>query len=392
MRKLGIYIILLLFFPESFCKAQPFTHSGYVYNSKEQGISQIPVKLYGKRTDPYDVTFPAYPSSPNYTTGTVIPSSDDATHGPFNIGFSFSFFGSSYTQFYVGSNGWIGFSPGQTTGYTAAYIPNAGSPRNVILADWEDLLPGSSNIRFITTGASPNRSLTVSFNAVPHYGCRSNFHTFQFILYETSNIIIINYASKPLCPGNSSTAGLVNANNTNVVPVGGKNASQWSVTNYSVMFTPSAVDTAFYLKNVYYTNSSGLYTMNPGLDVQSYQFEVRIDSLVVLPPALSDAREISKSVMIGSSPSSLTYYQMDINDDGRVTVSDVFLAHARISGRFSTWPSSPSHRLFVLSEWNVIKSGSNNLKSTYPGMQEIKVSANNGGTSNFYLIRTGYIN
>ena len=40
--------------------AQPFTYSGYVKGSNEQGISNVPVTLWGRRTDPYDITYPAY--------------------------------------------------------------------------------------------------------------------------------------------------------------------------------------------------------------------------------------------------------------------------------------------------------------------------------------------
>ncbi len=111
--------------------------------------------------------------------GTAIPSSDDVVSGALPIGFTFNFFGVNYTQFYAGSNGWIGFSPGQTTGYTAAFIPNAGSPLNCILGDWEDLLPGAANIFYTTIGTAPNRRLVVSYYQVPHYGCRTNLHTFQ---------------------------------------------------------------------------------------------------------------------------------------------------------------------------------------------------------------------
>ena len=124
-----IYILIL------FCalsKAQPFTYYGSVLGANEQGLANIPVSLYGRNTDPYTISFPSYPTNTTYTAGTAIPSSDDVTHGPFNIGFSFTYFGNTYTQFYVGSNGWIGFSPGQTSGYVAAYIPNASSPMNTI--------------------------------------------------------------------------------------------------------------------------------------------------------------------------------------------------------------------------------------------------------------------
>lgn len=383
-------LLLLLLLP-IFINAQPFTHSGYVYGANEQGLSNIPINLYGKRMDPYEVTFPTYPTGLSFNTGTVIPSSDDVTHGPFNIGFTFTFFGNNYTQFYVGSNGWIGFSPGQTTGYTAAYIPNAGSPRNVIMADWEDLYPGASNIYYTTTGTTPNRKLIVSFNTVPHYSCRTTYHTFQFILYEGTNVIDINYASKPLCTTNNATAGLVNIDNTNVVPVGGKNASQWSVTNYSVRFTPSLPETIFTLKGTYYTNTSGFYSIVPNLDAQSFQFQIKVENLVMPNLGIVEAR-YPISITLNSTPlTSKMYYQYDINNDGRITISDSYNVYGKMSGRFSSWVS-PNYRIFTTSEWNVIKFGTTNLKATYPGVQTITVTPTSGGTTNFYLLRTGFTN
>ena len=372
--------------------AQPFSYSGWVRDANEQGLANIPVTLWGRRTDPYDITYPAYSTAAPYTTGTVIPSSDDVTHGPFNIGFTFNFFGNNYTQFYVGSNGWIGFSPGQTTGYVAQYIPNGASPMNCILADWEDLLPGTSNIRYTTIGVAPNRKLVVSFNAVPHYGCNTNLHTFQFVLNETSNIIDINYQSKPQCGANNATAGLVNSNNTNVVPVGGRNASQWTATNLSVRFTPSAAETLFTLKGTYLTNGSGYFTMVPNLDAQSYQFEVRLEGLTM--PLLTQT-EASYSIQLSQNMTTLNsklYYQMDINNDNKVTVSDTWGIFGKMSNFFPIWSISPNYRIFTQAQWDVIKVGTANLKSTYPGVQSMIITPVNGGTTTFYVVRTGFTN
>jgi hypothetical protein len=370
--------------------SQPFTYSGWVKGANEQGLANIPVTLWGLRTDPYEVTFPTYSTASSYTTGTIIPSSDDATHGPFNIGFTFNFFGNNYTQFYVGSNGWIGFSPGQTTGYTAAYIPNASSPMNSILADWEDLLPGGSNIYYTTIGTAPNKKLVVSFNNVPHYGCNTNLHTFQFVLNETSGVIDINYQSKPLCGSNNATAGLVNSNNTNVVPVGGKNASQWSVTNYSVRFTPSTAETIFTLKGTYLTNNSGYFTMVPNLDAQSFQFQVRLENLTM--PNLTTT-ETNYSIQLSQNMNVLNsklYYLMDINNDSRVNVADTWNIYGKMSGLFPIWSNSPNYRIFNQTQWNVIKIGSSNLKLSYPGVQSMNVTPTNGGSTTFYLLRTGF--
>ena len=374
--------------------AQPFTHSGYVYSMNGQGLSGIPVSLFGKRTDPYEITFPSYSPAGAFNSGTVIPSSDDVTHGPFNIGFTFSFFTTNYTQFYVGSNGWIGFSSGQTTGYTAQYIPNAGSPRNVIMADWEDLFPGSANIYYTTVGTSPNRKLIVSFNQVPHYSCRTNLHTFQFVLYESTNVIEVYYQNKPLCSGNNATAGLVNSDNSNVVPVGGKNASAWSASNYAVRYTPTAAETSFSLKGTYTTNASGQYTMNPNLDAQSYQFEVRLESLTLSLPTSTDARYPVEINLNGTSITSKLYYTMDVNGDGRFSVSDSYNIYARMNSRVGFWINSiPNYRVFTQAEWSTINSGTTDLRVSIPGVQSMIISSPaNGGTSNFYLLKTGIKN
>jgi len=374
--------------------AQEFKYSGSVYGTDEIGVQNVPISLYTKRIVPYLITYPTYPSSISYNTGTAISSSDDIVTGPYNIGFNFTFFGVSYSQFYVCSNGWIGFSSGQTNGYTAAYLPNSSSPLNCILADWEDLYPGTSNIYYTTTGTAPNRKLIVSFYNCPHYSCRSTLYTFQFVLYETSNVIDINMLSKPLCSGYAATQGLVNTTYTNVVPVGGKNASNWSVSNYSVRFTPSAVESAFSFNSTYNTDATGKYTINSGLDINDYQFQINIDALTISTPTIADARAATTTVLTNASLTTKAYYLKDVNGDNKVTISDVFCIYARIAGRFTSWPSSaPNYRLFTSTVWNTIKNGSTDTRTTYPGTQTISISSpTNGGTTDFYLIRTGFAN
>jgi hypothetical protein len=98
----NLIILLILLFNVCDVVAQPFTYSGWVRGANEQGLSNVPVTLWGRRTDPYDITYPSYSTATPYTNGTPIPSSDDATHGPFNIGFTFNFFGNSMLGRMVG--------------------------------------------------------------------------------------------------------------------------------------------------------------------------------------------------------------------------------------------------------------------------------------------------
>ncbi len=386
------YILLLLIPTVLF--GQDFNYNGYVKSLSETGVAGIKAQLFAKRTSAYELTMPAYAGQ--NTGGTVIPSSDDVTHGPFNIGFTFTFFGNNFTQFYVGSNGWIGFSANQTTGYVAQFIPNAGSPKNAILADWEDLLPGSANIYYQTIGTAPNRKLVVSFNNVPHYGCRSNLHTFQFVLYETTNVIDINTVNKPLCGGNNATQGLVNSAGTTVVPVDGRNASQWSVNVAETKrFTPDSPDIDWVLKSTKYTTSAGLYNFSAlGLDINNYTFKIDVTAPTGISTQFgtTDAAEVADIIIGKTAIQSKFFYTWDVNSDGLITVSDLYNCYAKKNGLTNTF-NVPVSRLFTQTEANTIKLGVTNTISTLPGLQTFTINTPaNNGTSTIYIIQSGYSN
>ena len=386
MRKILTILFLLIV---NICLGQQFNYTGYVYNAVDTGLSGVTVNLWTKLTVPYQITYPTYPTSVSYNTGTVVSSSDDVVSGPFNIGFSFSFFGNTYTQFYICSNGWIGFSAGQTNAYTAAYIPNSSSPSNVIMADWEDLYPGASNIYYQTIGTAPNRQLIVSFYNTPHYSCRTTYYTFQFLLYEASNIIDINILSKPLCTTNLATQGLVNSTNSIVVPVGGRNAATWTISTQTVRFTPTT-DTTWHIGKTVTTDATGFFTFNPsGFDINDFLFKVEIPSVTLTTIGSTDLQNSSDLIFRKINPNSKSYYQFDINNSGTFTVSDLYSLYAKSTGLFSTL--NPDYRLFNTTDWNIIKTSTTNLKPTIPGTQNMIIyPATNGGSSNYYCIKTGH--
>lgn len=388
MMRLILTISFLLVFCS--CIGQQFNYTGYVYNAVDSPLSGVNVNLWTKLIVPYQITYPSYPSSISYNSGTVVSSSDDIVTGPYNIGFNFKFFGNTYTQFYICSNGWIGFTSGQTNGYTAAYIPNSSTAKNVIMCDWEDLYPGSANIYYTTTGTSPNRQLVVSFYNCPHYSCRTSYYTFQFVLYEASNIIDLNILSKPQCGTYLATQGLVNLSNTIVVPVGGRNAAAWSVsTPQTVRFSPST-DTSWYIGKSVTTDAVGLYTFAPsGFDINDFSFKVEVSNPTLGSRTSADYSTLVDLIFRKNIPNSKSYYQYDVNNSGSFTVSDLYKIYGRTSGLFSSL--NPDFRFFNYTDWNTIKTSYSDLRSSIPGSQNIIIyPASNGGSSNYYCIRTGY--
>jgi hypothetical protein len=84
---------------------------------------------------------------------------------------------------------------------------------------------------------------------------------------------------------------------------------------------------------------------------------------------------------------------MDVNNDGKINVSDAFVIYGKKSGLISTWGSLPSVRFFTTTEWSTIKTGTTNLKPTIFGTQSITISSPvRNSSSNYYLITTGFSN
>jgi hypothetical protein len=122
-----------------------------------------------------------------------------------------------------------------------------------------------------------------------------------------------------------------------------------------------------------------------------YDFRVAVDNLAVAPPTTIDAQYFNQKVL-SQTFNAKDYYRMDANGNNNLNITDVYQIYYRLSGGISDWQFSvPAYRLFTSAQWSVINSSSINLKSTYVGAQSIVLdSLTSNGSTNLYLIRTGY--
>ncbi|MEX2595477.1 MAG: PKD domain-containing protein [Salibacteraceae bacterium] len=179
------------------------------------------------------------------TGGTSVSMFDDQLLGPYPIGFSFDFYCNTYTQFYICSNGWIGFSAGQNQTWVVNPIPSAAFnvPRNVIMMPWRDWNPGIFGGPYITyqvQGTAPLRRLVVTFSSVPMFSCTTTYGTFQVVLFESTNIIESNLTNVPVCPqwGNGDgTHALHNLAGNVADIVAGRNDNSFTASNESWRFS-----------------------------------------------------------------------------------------------------------------------------------------------------------
>jgi N-acetylneuraminic acid mutarotase len=205
--------------------------------------SSITLNSYGYQSIPF---------SPVSGTGTGVTLSDDQLSGALPIGFSFSFYNNTYTNFYISSNGFITFGSTSSGCCTGQALPNPTAPNNLISFAWNDLYPpAGGSIEYFTTGSAPNRKLIVKFNAIQHWP-GGNPVTAQVILYETSNLIEIHTTLMPT-NGTAHTMGIENISGTQAVIYPARNGTNWTATNDAVRF---GTGIANYLWNTGSTTSS----------------------------------------------------------------------------------------------------------------------------------------
>jgi uncharacterized membrane protein len=140
--------------------------------------------------------------------GTPLGLSDDEWAGPINMGLNFTYYGVTYNEVYIMSNGWISFVD-KHDWYQSTDFPDESNFQGVIAPYATDLDPGSSGeIYYKNITGTPNQ-FVITWSAVPHY-LTFELQTFQIILNET-NEIWFNYQTLNN-PG--ANVGIENQNST----------------------------------------------------------------------------------------------------------------------------------------------------------------------------------
>lgn len=319
---------ILIFFNSILICSQNLTYSGYIYNAGGLGASNVPVKLY-KRTTP---TLNGFTSQNNYNGHSYYRSTGSMTW-------------TDARQACLNMGGHLVTSTSLAeNNFLFNLWPNGwiGLTDEVIEGQWR-WVTGEPFSWSNWNGGEPNNS--------------NNEDYIQFV-------------------GGGKWNDLPNVSLPYVLEF-----------EYIVTYTDWV-----YVKTVY-TDLNGRYSINE-ISNPSVEWYFVIDVPTPVTTLQNNDAYGANTKAISRTFTSLDYYRYDVNNDSRINISDAYYIFMKKIGKLTTWGSSlPNTRLFTSTEYNIINSSTSDLRLTYVGNSSITINSPvSGGSSNYYLVNTGYSN
>ncbi len=143
---------------------------------------------------------------------------DDVVSGAIPMGFPFPFYGGTYWNFYISSNGWISLSTETYSDLSNSTIPNADGPSEMIAWFWDDLDPGDlpGLIIYENMVVDGHPSMVVTFEKFQNYpGVVTDTLTMtaQVIMKQNGNIKVQYQNFDPNFDMIGSTLGIESESN-----------------------------------------------------------------------------------------------------------------------------------------------------------------------------------
>lgn len=148
-------------------------------------------------------------------TALALTGDDQATS--VTMPFDFFYYGNTYREAHVTTNGHVNFLA-RNTSFSNVALPSSGAPNAAIYPFWDDLLiDPQSQVLTKATGAAPNRAFTVEWRNATFYQATTTRIDVSLTLSENGEIAMSYRGLDPAVPretGNSATVGIENATGT----------------------------------------------------------------------------------------------------------------------------------------------------------------------------------
>ncbi|MDP6417979.1 MAG: C25 family cysteine peptidase [Candidatus Krumholzibacteria bacterium] len=143
-----------------------------------------------------------------------------------NLPFGFQYYGETFNQISVCSNGWMTMGTTSLVHYRNWNIPSAGSPENLIAPFWDNLYQSGTYSDVYTWYDTDNHRFVIEWNSLRN-DWNNSYETFEVFLYDPANYetatgdgrIVFQYATVSNVDSENgyATVGIQNGDNTDGV-------------------------------------------------------------------------------------------------------------------------------------------------------------------------------
>jgi len=232
---------------------------------------------------------------------------DDHYSDVITLPFNFDFYGVTYNQILISTNGYIDFRTNLANGSSpfafSQAIPNAAFPvKNSIFGAFQDLNNANAQgtITYATYGTAPYRKFIVYFNNNSLFACNTYKSSFQMVLYESQSIIDVQLIDKQNCPSGSSKSvtGLIDLSGAQGIAAPSRNTGSWTAFHEGWRFSRPG----------YYTNYAYV-KCDPNNDgFESFNLQVVQNDLSATNPSGISFYATLTDAQTQSNPLPSTYY------------------------------------------------------------------------------------
>jgi hypothetical protein len=153
-----------------------------------------------------------------------------------------------------------------------------------------------------------------------------------------------------------------------------------------------------YVKDTFTNNLGKFYFTDVPIDTTAWDVRIAVKGDTMGVGAIvstADAQRANKFVLGTLTPSGFDFYSTDVNNDDKITVSDVYGIYARVSGRFTSWANSRADILFFTeSQYSSVNGSSSSKQSTVPGVTNFtfQIIAGQPDSVTYYVLGMGDVN
>ncbi len=268
-----------------------------------------------------------------YTGSLPISSTiDDVYSNIIIMPFSFVFYGNTYNQIVVSTNGFIDFRTSSAGGFSpwnlaVMTIPNIAFPvKNSILGAFHDMdnRNAQGTISYGVSGNAPYRKFVVFFYNNSYFNNETTKSTFQMILNETTNIVDVQLIDKQLSTnwqGGRCVTGLINLTGDQGIAAPNRNTSAWSAYHEGWRFKPQTTVSSTYSFIKCDENLDGFETYD--LTVVNNDLNASLAFYPTQADALAMTNQLSSTSYTNSTPNTQTIYARVL---GTTLIYDIILS------------------------------------------------------------------